>query len=353
MRADLPRGVTELLAALPRRWIALLCAAVLVGASTLTLAAIGAGAIGISIGHDSAAQRADAASLQFWTPQRMRDTIARDERAQLPTTAPSSSASAGTTGAPRPTAAPTPTPTIDHNAPPVIAAQQVARPYTSTLARVEGRVFARVNATTSLSCSGTLVDSPGRDLVWTAAHCVEAGDGGPVYQNIVFVPAYASKPGTVAPYGRWPIRVFAVSPDWRGEGGPTHSSGDYAALVADVQHGRHLESVVGAGAKLWFDGPYPSQVSAYGYPVEPPFDGGSLYVCQSPASSMPESPPAPDLVWIGCTMTPGSSGGGWFTVRNGQPYLISNFSMSSADDFDFGPPLDDQARMLYDDMGRQ
>jgi hypothetical protein len=229
----------------------------------------------------------------------------------------------------------------------------VGRPYTSTLARIEGRVFARENSTTGLSCSGTLVDSPGRDLVWTAAHCVEAGDGGPVYSDVVFVPAYDSTSSDLAPYGKWPIRAFSVGTDWRREGSQLHSEGDYAALVADPVNGRHLEDVVGTGARPWFDAPYPSQVSAYGYPVESPFDGTSLYVCQSPASVMPEGPPGPDLIWIGCTMTPGSSGGGWFTVHNGEPYLVSNFSMSTADGFDYGPSLGSDAKALYDSMSRR
>jgi hypothetical protein len=350
MRAELPRGVAQLLRSSPRRWLVLLCVAALLGAGTLTIAAIGAAKIGISIGSGSSASTADEASLRFWTPQRMRDTIARDERAELPTNPPpprsTSTPSPGVSTSTQPT-----TSSPGDSAPPVIAAQPVARPYTKTLERIEGRVFARVNSTTSVSCSGTLVDSPGRDLVWTAAHCVQAGSGGARYTDIVFVPAYASTPGDIAPYGTWPIRVFAVSADWRAEGGPTHSAGDFAALVADTQGGKHLEDVVGAGAKPWFDAPYPSQVSAYGYPVEPPFNGGSLYVCQSPASHIAESPPSPDLLWIGCTMTPGASGGGWFTIRNGQPYLVSNFSMSSGGDFDFGPPLDEQAKTLYEVMG--
>ena len=43
-------------------------------------------------------------------------------------------------------------------------------------------------------CSGTVVKdprNPGKsNLVWTAGHCVHAGDDGGWYRNIVFVPAY-------------------------------------------------------------------------------------------------------------------------------------------------------------------
>ena len=54
-------------------------------------------------------------------------------------------------------------------------------------------------------CSGTVVKdprNPGKsNLVWTAGHCVHAGQAGGWYRNIVFVPAYNDKGKSAAAAG--------------------------------------------------------------------------------------------------------------------------------------------------------
>ena len=40
-------------------------------------------------------------------------------------------------------------------------------------------------------CTASVVDSPGHDLLITAAHCIHGGKGGGYKQDIVFIPGYA------------------------------------------------------------------------------------------------------------------------------------------------------------------
>jgi V8-like Glu-specific endopeptidase len=47
-------------------------------------------------------------------------------------------------------------------------------------------------------CTASVVDSPGHDLLITAAHCIHGGKGGGYKQDVVFIPGYAD--GTT-PYG--------------------------------------------------------------------------------------------------------------------------------------------------------
>lgn len=89
------------------------------------------------------------------------------------------------------------------------------------------------------SCTGSVVASPTRDLVLTAAHCVTGTGAG--YQ---FAPGYDS--GTT-PYGVWTVTNVYLDPSWIKDQDPHH---DYALLqVAYQQSGRRelgVQDVAGA-----------------------------------------------------------------------------------------------------------
>lgn len=68
---------------------------------------------------------------------------------------------------------------------------------------------------------------------------------------------------------------------------------------------------------------------------------------------MPPSsgPDAPTMHWLGCTMTAGSSGGGWFARGpGGQPALVSNTSIGPQDGPRWlaGPRLGREAEEVFD-----
>jgi hypothetical protein len=104
-------------------------------------------------------------------------------------------------------------------------------------------------------CSASVVDSPARDLLVTAAHCVSGLGGG----SIVFVPGYDE--GRI-PYGIWRITQVIVDQDWVSSADPDD---DVAFLVAIGPDGQKIQDVTG-GERLGIGIPPGQVVSVVGYP---------------------------------------------------------------------------------------
>ncbi|MFJ3497774.1 trypsin-like serine peptidase [Streptomyces sp. NPDC086091] len=248
-----------------------------------------------------------------------------------------------------------------------VAAEPVPQPYQKN-APVIGKLFFDTPEGPSV-CSATVVTDPARpgasDLVWTAGHCVHAGAEGGWFRNIVFVPSYndGATPGDessapAAPFGTWWADEARTSEQWIAEGADTGGAGspfDFAVLrvkrtgSADT---RSLEETVGAAAKVGFDAPNTQQLSTvgiWGYPAADPFDGERMFTCRSKPGRLSIRSDQPSLLRIGCTMTGGSSGGGWFTEdTDGRPLLVSNTSIGpEAPLWLAGPRLGPEAEKVY------
>jgi V8-like Glu-specific endopeptidase len=258
-------------------------------------------------------------------------------------------------------------------APAVVPAQAVRTPYSAT-SPAEGKLFFD-SPKGSMVCSATVVTDPAHpgksDLVWTAGHCVHAGAAGGWYRNIVFVPDYNSsglsaaqlKTATrdqVAPKGVWWADWAATSKQWISEGAETGGKGspyDFAVLhvTPEKNAGKSLQETVGAAVPVAFDVPSVTSVKsvrAWGYPAAPPFDGQRMFSCQSPVGRLSLTATEPTEYRIGCTMTGGSSGGGWFaTGPDGKPELISNTSIGPVTStWLAGPHLGSEAKSLLDSV---
>ncbi|MFF3243929.1 trypsin-like serine peptidase [Streptomyces sp. NPDC002870] len=220
-------------------------------------------------------------------------------------------------------------------------------------------------------CSGTAVEDPARPgrsaLVWTAGHCVHAGAGGGWFRNIVFVPSYnnlgldgtarqAADENRIAPFGTWWADWAEVAPEWVAEGAPSGGAGspfDYAVLHVQRQWvPDSLQETIGQAAPVWFGAPSATRMgdtAVWGYPAERPFDGERMFSCQDRPGRLSIRSDQPVLYRIGCTMTGGSSGGGWFARGpSGAPALVSNTSIGPADStWLAGPRLGEPARKLY------
>ncbi|MGW4381511.1 trypsin-like serine peptidase [Kitasatospora sp. NPDC004531] len=255
-----------------------------------------------------------------------------------------------------------------------VAAQPVPRPYTSYPA--SGKVFLTAPNGGTGQCSATVVADPahpGRsNLVWTAAHCVHPGKGGDWYKNLVFVPAYNSSGAAsdhrraplaeVAPLGQWWADQVITSPLWTTEGtrgGDAANQYDFAVIKVRGPEGesRSLEEVIGAAVPVWFDAPREQlAIQAWGYPAVAPFDGQELERCDSgrPGSRSFDAA-RPAMLVIGCTMTAGASGGGWFADGpDGRQRLVSNTSIgTSAHTALHGPYLEGVARQALDYISRK
>jgi V8-like Glu-specific endopeptidase len=108
-------------------------------------------------------------------------------------------------------------------------------------------------------CTASVVDSPGGDLLVTAAHCVQGySDSAPA--GLAFVPAYDN--GS-APYGVWTVTRIFVDRAWASAADPDD---DVAFLtVAQSQDGTTLQSVTG-GESLGIGRPARGVMRVIGYP---------------------------------------------------------------------------------------
>ncbi|MFF7787981.1 trypsin-like serine peptidase [Streptomyces sp. NPDC007991] len=228
----------------------------------------------------------------------------------------------------------------------------------------------------SAVCSATVVKDPAHpgksNLVWTAGHCVHAGKKGGWYRNIAFVPSYNDdgKPVAelenatrqdVAPYGVWWGDWAQTSDQWIEQGGSTGGDGapyDFAVIHVTPEKGsggKSLEETVGSALPVDFKAPAVPKVksvTAIGYPAAPPYDGQKLYRCQDQPGRLSLTASDPTMYRIGCTMTGGSSGGGWVaTGSDGKPALVSNTSIGPVTaGWLAGPRLGEVAKGVYDSV---
>ncbi|MEU7041891.1 hypothetical protein AB0A77_12645 [Streptomyces varsoviensis] len=257
-----------------------------------------------------------------------------------------------------------------------VQAKPVALPYTRNAAPV-GKVFFD-SPQGHMVCSATVVKDPAHpgksNLVWTAGHCVHSGKQGGWYRNIAFVPAYNNKglPASrlnsapvqdVAPYGMWWADWAQTSSQWISQGAETGGAGapyDFSVLHVRQENGtgKSLEETVGAALPVDFDAPKVPEISsmgAWGYPAAPPFDGQKMYDCLDRPGRLTLRAQQPTMYRIGCTMTGGSSGGGWFAKgADGELALVSNTSIGPATStWLAGPRLGPEAKGVYDAISRK
>jgi V8-like Glu-specific endopeptidase len=292
----------------------------------------------------------------LWNPDRMRDADDPDS----PVDAGDISGDQGVTDpTPEPVEAKAVSPTYHANAPEA------------------GKVFFDSPEGTMV-CSATVVEDPAHpgksNMVWTAGHCVHAGKSGGWYRNIAFVPSYNDEGKSAeelqnvtkeeaAPYGVWWGDWAQTSDQWIEQGGETGGDGasyDFAVIHVTPEEGggKSLEETVGSALPVNFNAPAATKINsitATGYPAAPPFDGQALYQCQDKPGRLSINKADPTMYRIGCTMTGGSSGGGWVaTGSDGKPTLVSNTSIGPATaGWLAGPRLGEVAKGVYDSVSEK
>ncbi|WP_318214726.1 hypothetical protein [Streptomyces sp. SCL15-6] len=226
----------------------------------------------------------------------------------------------------------------------------------------------------TMVCSATVVQDPAHpgksNMVWTAGHCVHAGKKGGWYRNIAFVPSYNDSGKStaelenatkeeVAPFGVWWGDWAQTSDQWIEQGGATGGDGasyDFAVIHVTPEKGsdgKSLEETVGSALPVDFKTPAVPQVesiTATGYPAAPPYDGQKLFQCADKPGRLSLNTSEPTMYRIGCTMTGGSSGGGWVAAgSDGKPALVSNTSIGPVTaGWLAGPRLGEEAKGVYD-----
>ncbi|MFE7595374.1 hypothetical protein DR950_14825 [Kitasatospora xanthocidica] len=255
--------------------------------------------------------------------------------------------------------------------PAMVPAKPVAHPFPKNM-HVNGKIFFK-DGNEDYVCSGTVVSDPANpgksNLVWTASHCLHGGKGNKYYTDITFAPAFNSngvlsngnkqaKLEDAEPYGEWTATSGMVSPQWAAEadpekGGPWSQYDFGIVKVANPSPGgKSLEETVGGSVPLWFNAPRDQvgAVSNYGFPEGKPFDGVELEHCDGGKPSKKTGDPSrPAMLLIGCNMTGGSSGGGWYATKDGKPALVSDTSIGNgANTYEAGPYLEDVAQHMFE-----
>ena len=218
-------------------------------------------------------------------------------------------------------------------------ADEIEDPSVETM-RTHGVLFFS-DPTGDFGCSGTLVNSDNRSVVWTAAHCVY-GEGA-YFTNMVFIPGYEEGR---APYGQWEAATLHVPSSWIGSEEPMEGN-DFAAVVLKPNASGALAGDVVGTRGIAFNQQPTETFQSFGYPAMPMtlFDGEHLNSCTSTGSGRI----LPLMIAMGCNMKEGSSGGGW--VIRGE-YVASNQSIGirGLRGLAFGPYLGFEALALYDSV---
>ena len=248
-----------------------------------------------------------------------------------------------------------------------VQAEPVPLPYTEKAPPV-GKVFMETPEG-SMVCSGTVVKdpaNPGRsNLVATAGHCVHAGKTGGWYRNVVFVPHFnnaGAKPAElgdadkakVSPHGVWWAKHARTTDHWIGNGARTGGKGapqDFAMLKVQPEDksGKTLEETVGGAARVDFGTPVVQDIeslTANGYPAAAPFQGERMFRCTDAPGRLTLDPSQPTMYRIGCTMTGGSSGGGWLSA-NGERLLSVTSIGPVTHGWLAGPRLGEEAEAAF------
>jgi V8-like Glu-specific endopeptidase len=205
------------------------CAAVAVAGVALAGAARGGGAVaggggepGAAVGfHVSVAEQ--RAALAYWTPTRM----AAAQAAVVPRVA---------------------------TMPNVKMAKDIPQAVHFTGVPTVGTLFSTTGSKAHF-CSASVVDSPGGDIIVTAAHCVY---GSKPSTNIAYAPEYNNER---LPYHLWAIQGIYVWPTWQSKHDPNM---DIAFLTVSPLDGREIQAVTG-GLRAGFMLGYLQTIEVVGY----------------------------------------------------------------------------------------
>jgi hypothetical protein len=214
--------------------------------------------------------------------------------------------------------------------------------------RTHGRVFGTFAGIGAFSCSATSVPGNTRSTVITAAHCLfDRGSG--FARHWLFVPGYRRGE---RPSGTWAARRLVVANAYaRDDERVTLDVG--AALMSADESGRRLADAVGTRG-IGFGQPRDQQISAFGYPADPPpFDGELLWVCRGPYAGDDGATRflgGPVTMRIGCTMGSGASGGGWVIAwegSSGYVYSVTGYGYVGEPEALYGPYFGSAARRVW------
>ncbi|WP_222853989.1 trypsin-like serine peptidase [Fodinicola acaciae] len=187
-------------------------------------------------------------------------------------------------------------------------------------------------------CTASVVDSPGRDMILTAAHCVYS-EGSP-RSDIAFVPDYNA--GQM-PYGVWTPTNIVVDDRWKSNEDPDV---DVAFVELAPNNGRRIADVIGAN-ELVFNADSDQIVRVTGYPSSQ----DAPITCVNRSSRLSAS----QLRFACAGFSGGTSGSPWqaafdpATETGAIVGLIGGYEGGGdTDDVSYSPYFGDDIQLLYD-----
>ncbi|MFC9235916.1 trypsin-like serine peptidase [Streptomyces decoyicus] len=109
-------------------------------------------------------------------------------------------------------------------------------------------------------CTASVVQSPGRNMLITAAHCAFDPDAETTVDDLVFAPDYRN--GN-EPTGLWKVKKVVIDDRWAKS---QDEDLDIAFLVLDKKNGKQIQDVLG-GNTLGIDRGFDNEVKITGYPT--------------------------------------------------------------------------------------
>ncbi|GAA3777713.1 trypsin-like peptidase domain-containing protein [Streptomyces coacervatus] len=109
-------------------------------------------------------------------------------------------------------------------------------------------------------CTASVVQSRGRNMLITAAHCAFDADAGKPVDDLVFAPAYRNGD---EPTGLWKVNKVVVDDRWAKS---QDEDLDVAFLTVDPKDGKNIQNVLG-GNRLGTDRGFDNEVKITGYPT--------------------------------------------------------------------------------------
>ncbi|MFD8325307.1 trypsin-like serine peptidase [Streptomyces lydicus] len=109
-------------------------------------------------------------------------------------------------------------------------------------------------------CTASVVQSPGRNMLITAAHCAYDADAGSTVNDLVFAPDYRDGD---EPTGLWKVKKVIVDDRWAKS---QDEDLDVAFLILDKKDGKQIQDVLG-GNTLGIDRGFDNEVKITGYPT--------------------------------------------------------------------------------------
>lgn len=155
------------------------------------------------------------------------------------------------------------------------------------------------------SCNGTVIPSPGHNLIATAAHCIASYDG---VHGLRFAPQWHDGK---APFGTFPFlpgRTYTDPRYLQGRSGYRKEPWDLDVAFVTVgpnEKGQQVQDAVGGYNKISFDAPPTNDTTVIGYPAR------LKYPIHCRAKSSPFKTEYQQIACAG--FTGGTSGAPWFT----------------------------------------